>query len=90
MIAGLVLGVLIEWSAFNSYKRWVAIDPTIKPVPGPAYAPVDHGADAERGRPMDNVHRSPSKHTQHGTPYSSYSVGVLDRHQQNGISFVAT
>ena len=75
VIAGLVLGILVGWTAFDSYERWVAKDPATSLLPGPAYVPVNRRTDTERGEPADDIHGSPSKHTRHGNPYSSYSVG---------------
>ncbi|KAF9779335.1 hypothetical protein BJ322DRAFT_455934 [Thelephora terrestris] len=74
VIAGLILGVLVGWSAFDSYKRWAAKDHPAALLPGPAYVPV-HRRDAERGERVNDIHGSPSKHTRHGNPYFSYSAG---------------
>ena len=63
------------WSVFNSYQRWVAKGAADPLLPGPAYVPVGRGVDAGRPEPVSDVHGSPSKHTRHGTPYSSYGVG---------------
>ena len=47
-------------------------------IPGPVYIPVgptDGRAGGGRGGATYDVEGSPSKHTRHGTAYSSYSVG---------------
>ena len=78
VIAGLVLGILVGLPTFNSYKRWVAKRAAVPLLPGPAYVPVNRvyeRMDSNRSEPASDVHGSPSKHTRHGTPYSSYSAG---------------
>ncbi|KAF9644529.1 hypothetical protein BDM02DRAFT_3121778 [Thelephora ganbajun] len=86
VIAGLLLGALVGWLTFSSYVRWLAKSTAVALLPGPAYVPVkrtNERADAEAG----NVEGSPSKHTRHGTPYSSYSVGrgLLGRIPSSGL-----
>ena len=76
--AGLFPGALVGWLVFSSYERWVAKSDPVVFVPGPAYIPVrriDERVDGGRGQSASDVEGSPSKHTRHGTPYSSYSVG---------------
>lgn len=65
------------WLAFSSYERWVAKSAAVTLLPGPAYVPAecDETADGDRGERVGGVEGSPSKHTRHGTAYSSYSVG---------------
>lgn len=66
------------WLILGSYERWVAKSTAVALLPGPAYLPVERGderADGDRGGPPGDVEGSPSKHTKHGTTYSSYSVG---------------
>lgn len=78
VIAGLALGALMALPTFNSYQRWATKRTTVSLLPGPAYVPVNRAhdrIDADRGEPTVDVHGSPSKHTRHGNPYSSYSVG---------------
>ena len=78
VIAGLVLGILVGLPTFNSYERWVTKRAAIPLLPGPAYVPVGRiceRMDAESNGPTIDVHGSPSKHTRHGNPYSSYPVG---------------
>jgi len=77
-LVGLLPGVLVGWLVSRSYQRWVAKRATVPLLPGPAYVPVervDEWADGDRGGTTVDVEGSPSKHTRHGTAYSSYSVG---------------
>ena len=76
--AGLFPGALVGWLMFSSYERWLAKSEPVVFVPGPAYIPVrriGERADGGRGQSASDVEGSPSKHTRHGTSYSSYSVG---------------
>jgi hypothetical protein len=76
-LAGLLPGVLLGWLLFRSYERWAAKSSTFALVPGPAYVPVNEAGrtGGDGGEAVGNVEGSPSKHTRHGTAYSSYSVG---------------
>ena len=70
--------MLAGWLAFNSYERWAAEGDAAALIPGPAYIPVrrvDERVYGGRGQSIGDVEGSPSKHTRHGAPYSSYSVG---------------
>ena len=76
--AGLLLGALAGWLVFSSYERWAAKGDAVALIPGPAYISVrrvDERVYGGRGQSMGDVEGSPSKHTRHGAPYSSYSVG---------------
>ena len=77
-LVGLLPGALAGWLIFRSYERWVAKSAAVALLPGPAYIPVeraDEKTGGDRGGVSDDVEGSPSKHTRHGTTYSSYSVG---------------
>ena len=77
-LVGLLPGALVGWLAFRSYERWAAKRLAVALLPGPAYVPVeraDERADGNGRGAIDDVEGSPSKHTRHGTTYSSYSVG---------------
>ena len=77
-LAGFLPGALAGWLVLSSYERWVTKSDAVALLPGPAYIPVrrvDKGADDGRSQSVRDVEGSPSKHTRHGTPYSSYSVG---------------
>jgi len=78
MLTGLLLGAFVGWLVFNLYEQWAAKSAAVALIPGPAYVPVEHideRADGGRRGSLGDVEGSPSKHTRHGTPYSSYSVG---------------
>lgn len=75
VIAGLILGAFVGLPSFNLYERWVAKRADIPLLPGPVYVPVDRVYERSNADRDEPVHGSPSKHTRHGTPYSSYSVG---------------
>jgi len=77
-LVGLLPGVLVGWLVSKSYQRWVTKRAAVPLLPGPAYVPVervDEWTDGDRGGTTGDVEGSPSKHTRHGTTYSSYSVG---------------
>ena len=66
------------WLVFSFYERWLAKSDAYALVPGPPYMSVrrvDERANGRRDQTVGDVEGSPSKHTRHGTTYSSYSVG---------------
>lgn len=71
---GLLVGALVGWLAFSSYDHWMTRSNAVSLESGPAYVSVDERANRDRGELVRDVEGSPSKHTKHGTPYSSYSV----------------